>query len=75
VLPPRPVKSLLQIINVILADTVLRILIVSAVVSIVLGVLPWTSEDPKYGWVDGAAILVAVCEKRGREKKRGGGHK
>ena len=63
-MPPRPVKSLWQIINVILADTVLRILIVSAVISIVLGVLPWTSEDPKYGWVDGAAILIAVCTKR-----------
>eukprot|EP00026_Physarum_polycephalum_P001641 Phypoly_transcript_01643.p1 GENE.Phypoly_transcript_01643~~Phypoly_transcript_01643.p1 ORF type:complete len:1033 (+),score=152.15 Phypoly_transcript_01643:95-3193(+) len=60
VLPPRPVKSLWQILTVILADMVLRILIVAAVISIILGVLPWTSEDPKYGWVDGVAILVAV---------------
>lgn len=35
-------------------------LIAAAVVSIVLGSIPATSDDPKKGWFDGVAILVAV---------------
>jgi len=38
-------------------DKTLIILIVSAIVSIILGL---TVEDPKTGWIDGTAILVAV---------------
>lgn len=37
-------------------DTTLIVLIVSAVVSLVIGI--W--EDPRKGWIEGAAILVAV---------------
>ncbi|KAJ6246275.1 calcium-transporting atpase [Anaeramoeba flamelloides] len=38
-------------------DPTLKILIVSAIVSLVLGV---TVEDPKTGWIEGTAILMAV---------------
>ena len=41
-----------------LKDLMVRILIVSAVVSIVLGVA--FSEDPSKDWVDGASIVIAV---------------
>ncbi|KAJ6242903.1 calcium-transporting atpase [Anaeramoeba flamelloides] len=38
-------------------DPTLKILIVSAIVSLILGV---TIEDPKTGWIEGTAILMAV---------------
>ncbi|KAJ3431640.1 calcium-transporting atpase [Anaeramoeba flamelloides] len=38
-------------------DPTLKILIVSAIVSLILGV---TVEDPKTGWIEGTAILIAV---------------
>ena len=41
-----------------LKDLMVRILIVSAIVSIVLGVA--FSEDPSKDWVDGASIVIAV---------------
>ena len=37
-------------------DTTLIVLIVAAVVSLVIGLL----EDPRKGWIEGAAILFAV---------------
>jgi len=37
-------------------DTTLRVLIVSALVSLGVGL----SEDPRSGWIEGAAILFAV---------------
>ena len=41
-----------------LKDLMVRILIVSAIVSIVLGVT--FSEDPSKDWIDGASIVIAV---------------
>ena len=41
-----------------LEDMMLRILIVSAIVSIVLGCT--LSDDPSTDWIDGVSILVAV---------------
>lgn len=37
-------------------DATLVVLIISAVVSLVIGVF----EDPEHGWIEGGAILVAV---------------
>ncbi|KAN0019555.1 hypothetical protein ACTFIU_002771 [Dictyostelium citrinum] len=50
-------KSLLFFIWQAIHDKTLVILIISAVVSIILGL---TVEDRKTGWIDGTAILVAV---------------
>ncbi|EFA75309.1 P-type ATPase [Heterostelium album PN500] len=60
VLPPPPHQPLYSIILDALSDHILILLIVAAVVSIVLGAIPYTSDDPKTGWIDGVAILVAV---------------
>lgn len=35
-------------------------LIAAAIISIILGSIPATSEDPSKGWIDGVAILFAV---------------
>jgi P-type E1-E2 ATPase len=44
-----------------LGDTMLIILMVLAVISIVLGVaFPDRPEDRKFGWIEGAAIIIAV---------------
>ncbi|EFA79806.1 hypothetical protein PPL_06625 [Heterostelium album PN500] len=43
-----------------LKDHILILLIIAAVISIVLGAIPYTSDDPETGWIDGVAILVAV---------------
>ena len=44
-----------------LGDTMLRVLIGAAVISIAVAMgYPEKSEDRKTGWVDGFAILVAV---------------
>eukprot|EP01113_Clastostelium_recurvatum_P039556 TRINITY_DN604_c1_g1_i5.p1 TRINITY_DN604_c1_g1~~TRINITY_DN604_c1_g1_i5.p1 ORF type:complete len:1175 (-),score=467.74 TRINITY_DN604_c1_g1_i5:38-3562(-) len=51
-------RSLFSFIWEAMQDKTLIILAVAATVSIVLGV---TVEDPKTGWIDGTAILVAVC--------------
>lgn len=56
-IPPRPPKSLLSFMLAALEDFTLIMLIVSAIVSLVLGVL---FEDPSTGWIEGAAILVSV---------------
>lgn len=39
---------------------ILIVLIVAAIVSIILGSIPATSEHPEQGWFDGVAILFAV---------------
>ncbi|GAM20513.1 hypothetical protein SAMD00019534_036880, partial [Acytostelium subglobosum LB1] len=60
ILPPPPHTPLWRIVLDALSDHILILLIVAAVVSIILGAVPATSEDPKIAWVDGVAILVAV---------------
>jgi len=53
---PPPSKSLFDLMIEALEDGTLRILIVAAVVSLVLGFY----ENPSSGWIEGAAILMAV---------------
>ncbi|CAG9310366.1 unnamed protein product [Blepharisma stoltei] len=48
--------SILEFIFDSLQDTVLQILIVAAIISLVIGII----EDPTSGWLEGAAILLAV---------------
>ncbi|EGG17786.1 P-type ATPase [Cavenderia fasciculata] len=60
ILPPPPHQSIWSMILDALSDHILILLIVAAVVSTVLGAIPATSHDPKTGWIDGVAILVAV---------------
>jgi len=60
ILPPAPTESLLELIIGALQDKILLLLIGAAVVSIILGSIPYTSENPKTGWIDGVAILIAV---------------
>ncbi|KYR00515.1 P-type ATPase [Tieghemostelium lacteum] len=60
VLPPPPHQSVWSMVLEALSDHILILLIVAAVVSIVLGAIPYTSHDPKTGWIDGVAILIAV---------------
>jgi len=58
-LEPRPPKGFFQLLLEALNDTTLIILLVSAVVSIILGVID-IGGDEELGWLDGVAILVAV---------------
>eukprot|EP00026_Physarum_polycephalum_P001291 Phypoly_transcript_01292.p1 GENE.Phypoly_transcript_01292~~Phypoly_transcript_01292.p1 ORF type:complete len:1073 (+),score=214.03 Phypoly_transcript_01292:60-3221(+) len=60
VLPPAPRDTFLEIVWGALQDQILLLLIAAAVISIILGSIPATSEDPKKGWFDGVAILFAV---------------
>jgi Ca2+-transporting ATPase len=60
VLPPPPRETLLQLIFGALQDKILLLLIGAAIVSIILGSLPYTSDHPDTGWIDGVAILIAV---------------
>lgn len=60
ILPPTPRDTFLEIVWGALQDQVLLLLIGAAVLSIVLGSIPATSEDPAKGWIDGVAILFAV---------------
>lgn len=53
---PPPPKSLVDLMIEALEDGTLRILIVAAVVSLVLGFY----ENPSSGWIEGTAILMAV---------------
>jgi len=41
-------------------DTMIRILIIAAIVQIVLGVIPGVAEDPSKEWIEGFSILVAI---------------
>jgi magnesium-transporting ATPase (P-type) len=40
-----------------LKDPILQILMVAAVISLVIGII----QEPEDGWMEGTAILVAVC--------------
>ncbi|EFA79442.1 hypothetical protein PPL_07860 [Heterostelium album PN500] len=60
VLPDPPIDPLWKMIVEALKDETLIILIIAAVVSIILGSIDYTSEDPSTGWIEGVAILVAV---------------
>eukprot|EP01087_Luapelamoeba_hula_P022590 TRINITY_DN813_c0_g1_i1.p2 TRINITY_DN813_c0_g1~~TRINITY_DN813_c0_g1_i1.p2 ORF type:complete len:988 (-),score=216.19 TRINITY_DN813_c0_g1_i1:69-3032(-) len=55
-LPSPPETSLLELIWEGLQDSTLILLCVSAVISLILGIL----ENPSHGWIEGTAILVAV---------------
>ena len=57
-IPPKPPKTFLQLVFEALEDTILRILIVAAIVSLVLGMV---IESVETGWIEGVAILVAVA--------------
>ncbi|XP_066921379.1 plasma membrane calcium-transporting ATPase 1-like [Clytia hemisphaerica] len=57
-IPPKPAKTFLQLVFEALEDTILRILIVAAIVSLVLGMV---IESVETGWIEGVAILVAVA--------------
>ncbi len=56
-IPPKPPKTFLQLIWESLEDTILRILIVAAILSLALGMI---FEGVKTGWIEGFAILIAV---------------
>ena len=57
VFPDPPSESFLHLLFQALSDSTLIILMIAAVVSIILGVI---IEDPKLGWIEGFAILIAV---------------
>lgn len=57
-IPPTPPKSFLMLCWEALEDTVLRILIVAAILSLILGMV---IESVETGWIEGFAILVAVA--------------
>jgi len=54
--PESPLDSFLSLLLGALSDTTLLILIAAAVVSLVIGF----TTDPDHGWIEGAAILIAV---------------
>lgn len=60
VLPEPPRETFLELVWAALQDKVLLLLIGAAVISIILGSMPWTSPEPEIGWIDGVAILIAV---------------
>lgn len=55
---PKPPKAFWVLVWEALEDTILRILIAAAIVSLVLGMI---IESVETGWIDGFAILVAVA--------------
>ena len=57
VFPEAPSQSFLQLLYESLCDTTLIVLMIAAIVSIILGVI---IEDPKVGWIEGFAIMIAV---------------
>ena len=54
--PESPMDSFFILLFDALTDTTLLILIAAATVSLIIGVI----EDPKQGWIEGAAIFIAV---------------
>ena len=56
-IPPKPPKTFFRLIWESLEDTILRILIVAAIFSLILGMV---FEGVEKGWVEGFAILIAV---------------
>lgn len=57
-IPPQPSKTFLMLVWEALEDTILRILIGAAILSLVLGMV---LEGVETGWIEGFAILVAVA--------------
>ncbi|XP_002163645.2 plasma membrane calcium-transporting ATPase 3 isoform X1 [Hydra vulgaris] len=55
---PKPPKTFLMLVWEALKDTILRILIVCAIISLILGMV---IDNVKTGWIEGFAILVAVA--------------
>lgn len=53
---PRPYKSVLSMVLDALSDNILQVLILAAAISLAIGL--W--QDPHEGWMEGAAILLAV---------------
>lgn len=53
----KPPKKFWELCLIILEDFMLQLLIIAGIVSIPLGI----SDDPEEGWIDGTAILLAVC--------------
>ena len=53
----RKTKNFWQLILEQLKDHILQILIVAAVISLVIGLI----QEPEDGWMEGTAILIAVC--------------
>ena len=53
----RPQKSLIRLIWEQLQDFVIRVLIAAAIVSLGIGL----ATHPEDGWLEGVAILVAIC--------------
>lgn len=56
--PEKPMKSFLELFIGAFNDFTLMVLIVAAFVSLLLGV--FLEDDPEKGWIEGAAILIAV---------------
>lgn len=56
---PKPPKSFCKLFFGTFKDITIIILLISAIVSIVVGSIP-VLNDEEYGWIDGVAILVAV---------------
>nr|CAD7439799.1 unnamed protein product [Timema bartmani] len=59
-IPPRRPKTFLRLVWEALQDMTLIILQVAAVISLVLALYAPTEDEGKYGWIEGAAILVSV---------------
>ncbi|RKP14500.1 PMCA-type calcium-translocating P-type ATPase [Piptocephalis cylindrospora] len=64
-LPPRPSKSFLSLLKEAMGDNILQLLSVAAVISLAMGIYEDHSDqhpedEPRVGWVEGAAILIAV---------------
>ncbi|KAI8997400.1 PMCA-type calcium-translocating P-type ATPase [Pilobolus umbonatus] len=64
-LPKAPIKSFLSLIITGFNDQTLIMLTVAAIISLMIGIYDDNSpnhpvDEPKIGWVDGAAIIVAV---------------
>lgn len=58
--PESPMSSFFELLLDALSDTTLLILIAAATVSLVLGITTGTAEEKKNGWIEGAAIFIAV---------------
>ncbi|OMJ75094.1 hypothetical protein SteCoe_25830 [Stentor coeruleus] len=52
-------KTYFQICWEVLEDPILRILVISGLISLVIGAT--LDEHPAYGWIEGFAIIIAVC--------------
>lgn len=57
--PEAPMKSFFELWYTAFQDPTLMILVAAAVVSLVIGIVQ--PEEGSEGWVEGAAILIAVC--------------